>query len=125
MRDEKIIFVFGSNYAGRHGAGAALYARNHYGAKYGIGKGRTGNAYAIPTKDGYLKTLPLNVIQNHVLDFIQYAVQSPELNFLVTRIGCGLAGYKDKDIAPMFKKVPENCLLPPEWRIYLIEGYNG
>lgn len=119
MRDEHIVFVFGSNYSGRHGAGAALYARNHYGAKYGVGKGRTGQAYAIPTKDGYLKTLPLNVIEKHVQDFIEYAKQSPELNFLVTRVGCGLAGYKDQDIAPMFKSVPQNCILPQEWKPYV------
>lgn len=119
MRDEKIVFVFGSNYAGRHGAGAALYARNHYGARYGVGKGRQGNAYAIPTKDGYLRSLPLNVIEHHVLEFIQYAIANPGIEFLVTRVGCGLAGYKDNDIAPMFKKVPDNCMLPVEWKPYV------
>ena len=118
-KDNKIVFVFGSNYAGRHGAGAALYARNHYGARYGVGKGRQGNAYAIPTKDGYLRSLPLNVIQAHVNEFIEYAASEPATEFLLTRVGCGLAGYKDSQIAPMFKNAPENCMLPEEWKEYV------
>jgi len=110
------IFVFGSNLAGRHGKGAALHARNVYGAVYGIGVGRTGNAYAIPTKDRYLKTLPLPGIKNYVDDFIVYARQHPELVFIITRIGCGLAGYRDEHIAPMFRDAPKNCILPIEWK---------
>ena len=119
MRDEKIVFVFGSNYAGRHGAGAALYARNHYGARYGVGKGRQGNSYAIPTKDGYLRSLPLNVIEQHVKEFLEYAANNPTTEFLVTRVGCGLAGYKDHQISPFFKDSPDNCMLPNEWKEYL------
>lgn len=119
MTEKPIVFVFGSNYAGRHGAGAALYARNHYGARYGVGKGHTGKAYAIPTKDGYLRSLPLNVIKQHVDDFIAYATERQDLEFLVTRVGCGLAGYLDHQIAPMFKLVPDNCVLPEEWKEYL------
>jgi len=110
------IFVFGSNLAGRHGKGAALYAKNNYSAVYGIGIGRTGNAYAIPTKDRYLKTIPLPQIKDYVDDFIVYARQHPELTFTVTRIGCGLAGYRDDNIAPMFAEAPTNCVLPIEWR---------
>lgn len=111
-----IIFVFGSNWAGRHGKGAALTARNDYGAVYGIGVGRTGNAYAIPTKDAELRTLPLASVEKHVAAFLLYARQHPELDFLVTRIGCGLAGYKDHQIAPMFADAPNNCRLPDGWR---------
>ena len=110
-----MIFVFGSNLAGRHGKGAALDARNKYGAVYGVGEGRTGNAYAIPTKDGRLKILPLVRIEGSVQKFLDYATSNPELKFLVTRIGCGLAGYKDSDIAPMFKSAPQNCSLPDGW----------
>lgn len=69
------IFVFGSNLAGRHGKGAALYAREHYGAVYGVGVGPTGSAYAIPTKDGKLRTLPLDQIKKHVDAFLAYAAQ--------------------------------------------------
>lgn len=109
------IFVFGSNLAGRHGKGAALTARLKYGAVYGVGIGPTGNAYAIPTKDAQLRTLPLGVIEPYVREFINYARGNPQLRFLVTRVGCGLAGYDDSDIAPMFVGAPPNCELPVSW----------
>ena len=112
------IFVFGSNLAGRHGRGAALYARQHHGAVYGVGIGRTGNAYAIPTKVCYIKPLSLVHIERYVNQFIAYAQEHPELEFEVTRIGCGLEGYNDDVIAPMFKKAPSNCQLPGGWRNY-------
>lgn len=110
------IFVFGSNLAGRHGKGAAADALHYYGAEYGVGVGRTGNAYAIPTKDEFIRTLPVNRIRPHVEEFVRYAKAHPELNFRVTRVGCGLAGYRNEDIAPMFVGVPENCELPEEWK---------
>ena len=109
------IFVFGSNEAGRHGAGAAKAAKKH-GAIYGQGRGRQGDSYAIPTKDKHLETRPLHAIALDVQIFIQYANEHPELTFEVTRIGCGLAGYKYSDIAPMFKDAPSNCNLPEGWR---------
>lgn len=111
-----MIFVFGSNLAGRHGAGAALYARQHHGAIYGVSEGIQGNSYAIPTKDVHLRTLSLNLINTYVQRFIKYAKTHPEKSFQVTRIGCGLAEYKDQDIAPMFKEAPLNCILPDYWR---------
>ena len=113
---EHEVFVFGSNLAGIHGAGAALYARKHHGAILGKGIGLQGSSYAIPTKDEHIKTLPLSTIKKHVKDFIQFANEHPEMTFKVTRIGCGLAGYKDEDIAPMFWDAPINCKLPDEWR---------
>ena len=113
------IFVFGSNLAGRHGAGAALHATLHYGAARGIGRGRTGSAYAIPTKDKDLQTLPLDRIKYHVAVFLAYAKRESHLYFKVTAIGTGLAGYTHKQIAPMFKGAPSNCLLPDEWEEYL------
>ena len=111
-----MIFVFGSNLAGRHGKGAALCARNSHGAEYGVGVGRTGNAYAIPTKDERIRTLPLERIAPYISDFLTYARANPNLKFEVTRIGCGLAGYTDAQIAPMFAGAPENCQLPEGWR---------
>jgi hypothetical protein len=113
-----MIFVFGSNLAGRHGKGAALYARQHHGAQYGVGVGPTGSAYAIPTNDARLDTLPLETIAEHVLRFVAYAKRHPELAFQVTRVGCGLAGYSDPQIAPMFSAAPSNCHLPDGWREY-------
>jgi hypothetical protein len=113
------IFVFGSNEAGRHGKGAALHARRHYGAKYGIGFGRTGNAWAIPTRDADLRTLPLDRIAHYVRQFLVYADQHPELMFKVTPIGTGLAGYAHEDIAPMFARAAANCRLPAAWQKFL------
>ena len=110
------VFVFGSNLAGIHGAGAAKAARLQWGAQIGVGRGRTGNAYAIPTKDEHLTTRALPDIENDVLDFIWYAQSNPGDTFLVTRVGCGLAGYTDEQIAPMFKGAPPNCKLPEGWR---------
>lgn len=107
------VFVFGSNLAGRHGAGAALWARQHRGAKVGVGEGMTGNAYAIPTKDANIKTRPLDDIAKSVRYFLDYARSRPDLEFQVTEIGCGLAGYTPDQIAPMFRGAPFNCRLPP------------
>jgi hypothetical protein len=115
---KKQIFVFGSNLAGRHGKGAALTAYKSHGAIYGVGIGIQGNSYAIPTKDENIKTLPLSKIEKYVKGFIKFAELNPDLSFQVTRIGCGLAGYEDSDIAPMFKDAPQNCMLPVGWRNY-------
>lgn len=109
------IFVFGSNLAGRHGKGAALYARQNYGAIYGQGAGLQGNSYAIPTKDEKLRTLPLHEIKKYIEYFITFASYNPELKFLLTPIGCGLAGYKREQIRPLFKNVPENVIFLKEW----------
>lgn len=110
------IFVFGSNTAGRHGKGAALHARREHGAIYGQGHGLQGNAYAIPTKDERLQTLPLDVIERHVKGFLKYAEGRPDLTFNVTAIGTGLAGYSHDQIAPMFKGFTPNCNMPDEWQ---------
>jgi|GEM_PF-1410731 len=110
------VFVFGSNLAGRHGAGAALFAKRHRGAIYGQGVGRQGNSYAIPTKDARLRTLPLSTIAfPYVWAFLEYARMHPRTTFQLTPIGCGLAGYKPEQIAPMFKDAPPNVILPAEF----------
>jgi hypothetical protein len=113
------IFVFGSNLAGRHGKGAALTARKNFGAVSGVGAGPTGQAYAIPTKDKLLNSLPLHRISLYVSGFLNYAWERPDTNFFVTAIGTGLAGYQHRVIAPMFCNAPSNCLLPDEWDEYL------
>lgn len=110
------IFVFGSNLAGRHGKGAALDARLKYGAKYGQGEGLQGHSYAIPTKDAFMKTLPLCCISRYIYLFYLFAKEHPDLTFRLTPIGCGLAGYSPKDIAPMFNGFPKNVLLPDSFK---------
>lgn len=112
----KHIFVFGSNLAGRHGKGAALTALKEFKAVYGQGEGLQGDSYAIPTKDRHLSPLPLDRILVSVMKFVEFARAHPELTFRVTRIGCGLAGYKDEHIAPMFANATENVHLPEDWR---------
>lgn len=109
------IFVFGSNLAGRHGKGAAKHAKLYYGAKQGIGNGIQGNSYGIPTKDENLKVLSLTTIKKYVDDFIEYAKANPDKEFFVTKIGTGLAGYSNEQIAPMFKDCPANCELDSAW----------
>jgi hypothetical protein len=116
------VFVFGSNLAGRHGKGAALWARQHRAAIYGRGVGYQGNAYAIPTKDHDLRVLPLPAIQRHVIDFIRFAQQRPDLRFELTPIGCGLAGYQPAQIAPMFANAPANVILPEIFRAVVAGG---
>lgn len=111
------VFVFGSNLAGRHGKGAALWAREHRGAIYGQGEGLQGNSYGIPTKDGRLKTLSLDAIARHVAVFVDFARDHPELSFQLTPIGCGLAGYTPPQIAPMFEHAPENVIFPEEFKL--------
>jgi len=110
------VFVFGSNLAGRHGKGAALWAKQHRGAIYGQGEGYQGNSYAIPTKDEQLRTLPLYRIRNHADKFKRFAREHPELTFQLTPVGCGLAGWKPCAIAPMFDNAPPNVHLPDEFR---------
>lgn len=108
------IFVFGSNQIGIHGAGAAKTARLKFGAIYGKAVGIQGQSYAIPTKDSDLKTLSLKSIQSYVTEFFHHALDNHNKTFLVTEIGCGLAGYKPSDIAPLFKRaeVLTNVHLP-------------
>lgn len=115
------VFVFGSNLAGRHGKGAALWARQHRGAVYGQGVGRQGNSYAIPTKDKNLRTLSLSAIYSAVETFKQYAREHPQERFQVTPIGCGLAGYSAHEIAPFFSDAPSNCDIPDDFACYLKE----
>ena len=112
-----IVFVFGSNLAGRHGKGAALFAKENHGAVYGVGKGRTGESYALPTKDHNLKTLPLDTIGQHIGEFIEYAKEHPEDIFMLTPIGTGLAGYSREQIYRLLKQfdVPSNVLFTKQW----------
>jgi len=116
------VFVFGSNLAGRHGKGAAKTALK-FGAIYGQGTGPMGQSYAIATKDECLCTLDETEIEAQVTKFLDYARQNPDIRFLVTEIGCGLAGYEPKDIAPMFRGKPPNVVLPASFIARILCGY--
>lgn len=120
----KAIFVFGSNEAGIHGAGAAAFAYAKRGARYGFGYGHSGDSFAIPTKNEDIRTLPLDIINAYVCGFLAYATGKRKLKFMVTRIGCGLAGYTDADIAPMFVGAPLNCIFDEKWRVHLGDAYD-
>jgi len=113
------IFVFGSNLAGRHGAGSAQAALADHGAVWGQGVGRQGRSYAIPTKDEQFRVLKPVHIKEFVREFLQYAAERPELTFNVVAIGCGFAGYHPYEIAPMFEGATSNVNLPEEFKPYL------
>lgn len=115
------VFVFGSNLEGRHGKGAALLARQKYGAIYGQPEGLMGQSYAIPTKSLSGKYIDLDMIQRSVDRFTDIANSLPEKDFYVTKIGTGLAGWKPSQIAPLFKpnRMAKNIILPNEFWDYL------
>ena len=104
--------MFGSNLEGRHAGGAARIALNKFGAIWGVGVGKQGNSYAIPTMQGGVET-----IRPYVDQFIDYATHRPDLTFYVTRIGCGIAGFTESEIAPLFAQAIdiENIILPEEF----------
>ena len=109
---ENEIFVFGSNLTGYHGGGAARIAHLRFGAQWGQGVGMQGRSYGIPTMQGGVET-----IQPYVDEFIRFAKDHPQYTFLVTRIGCGIAGFTPEEIAPLFLKAMdmENVLLPEDF----------
>ena len=124
MNQKKEIFCFGSNLSGIHGAGAARHAMLHHGATMFQGIGLQGSSYALPTKGVNISFMPLEEIGRHVDEFIEFAKSRPDLTFRVTRVGCGLAGFKDEQIAPLFRGALElpNVRLPQGWRHYITTG---
>lgn len=116
--EENEIFVFGSNLAGAHGGGAARVARMQFGAVQGQGVGMQGQCYAIPTMHGGVEA-----IKPYVDEFVAYAQSHPEKVFLVTRIGCGIAGFTARDMAPLFAHTIdlENVILPKDF-VSVLQG---
>ena len=112
---ENEIFVFGSNLSGSHGGGAALLAYRKFGAVWGQGVGLQGQSYGIPTMQGGVET-----IKPYVDEFIAFAKAHPEMKFLVTKIGCGIAGFTVDEIAPLFRRAIDckNIVLPREFDVY-------
>jgi hypothetical protein len=111
------VFVFGSNRAGVHGAGAAKLAVEKFGAHFGEGEGVQGRSYAFPTKDENIQTLPLEEIEISVQRLLKACRMAPSKTFLLTKVGCGLAGLTVKDVATLFKNytLPKNLVLPMEF----------
>lgn len=116
------VFVFGSNLRGIHGAGAARYAATALGALTGVNEGRTGRSYALPTCSKPGVPLSLREVKRHVDRFLLHAEfakadeREYDTRFFVSAVGCGIAGFKESEIAPLFKDAPDNCDLPPGWR---------
>ena len=120
------VFVFGSNEAGIHGAGAAKLAEEKFGAIRGMGYGLQGKSFGIPTKDTFIRTLPLDKIEFYIYSFLTEVMEYPDTEFLVTKIGCGLAGYSEDEIANLFKGkfIPENVTLPESF-FNIINSWNS
>lgn len=116
---EDTIFVFGSNMAGTHAGGAAKTALLHFGAMKGVGRGWAGQSFAIPTMNEHLQQMPLSQIQHYVDDFKIYAKHHPKTKYFLTSVGCGVAGYKVEEIAPMFKGISHNVIFPVSFRPFV------
>lgn len=104
------IFVYGSNLHGRNGGGAARQAQEYFGAKDGVGVGRVGSCYAIPTLDGNFQKLPLNVIEHYLREFAYYAELHPRQEFLLTAIGQGIAGFSKEEMESIMPTLPNNII---------------
>lgn len=117
MNYTREIFVFGSNREGRHGKGAALVAKESHGAIQGYHSGLQGNSYAIITKElrRWMNPVTLLEVSMGIQKFLGFAAAHPDWKFNVTPIGCGLAGFKPEQIAPMFHQAPPNVFLPKEF----------
>ncbi|WGW11700.1 hypothetical protein LWF01_16640 [Saxibacter everestensis] len=103
------IFVFGSNDSGQHGAGAALLAYQRFGAVWGQGHGPMGQSYGISTMEGF------ELFRRNAAEFNRFASAHPELTFLLTKVGCGIAGYTEAQVAPLFAEAPPNVVKPEGW----------
>lgn len=125
VKRKPLIFVFGSNLRGRHGAGAAAFAHQERGAVMNEGEGLFGQSYALPTCGLWDKhrrrfpALPLGVVQHNAEEFLYFAASRMDLHFQVTRVGCGLAGLRDEDVAPIFHRASRNCLFDMAWEKFL------
>lgn len=116
---EDTIFVFGSNMAGTHQGGAAKTALLHFGATKGVGRGWAGQSFAIPTMNEHLQQMPLSQIQHYIDDFKIYTRNHLKMKYFITSVGCGVAGYKVEEIAPMFKGISRNVIFPVSFRPFV------
>lgn len=116
---EDTIFVFGSNMAGTHAGGAAKIALQHFGAMHGVGRGWAGQSFAIPTMNEHLQQMPLSQIEHYIDDFKIYVLNHTQMQFFITAVGCGVAGYKVEEIAPMFKGIAHHVIFPESFRPFV------
>lgn len=116
--DKDVVWVFGSNLKGIHGSGAAKIALEKYGAIYGRGEGIQGQSYAIPTKITPWVARNIASVKDSINKFIKYSRGNKEKTFFITRVGCGLAGFSDEEIAPLFVGCGDNCNMPDVWEVY-------
>lgn len=109
------IFVFGSNMLGNHSGGAAKIAHEKFGAEWGIGRGLTGQCYAFPTLSREMTRPFIDSIEKERDYLFSTARALPEKTFFLTKLGCGIAGFKEEEIAPLFKDAPTNVIKPLNW----------
>lgn len=115
------VFVFGSNLAGKHGGGAARQALESFGAKLGNGRGMQGQSWALPTLGFNFEKLSLDEIEENLNDLKEYAQHNPNTEFLLTKIGCGIANFEVSEIAQLCSNMPSNVILPKEFIDFLKE----
>lgn len=111
------IFVFGSNLAGKHLGGAAKQAKEMFGASDGVGEGLTGKCYAFPTLDSRFKKVTKRKLMISIFKLYICCLEFPKRKFLLTKVGCGIAGFKEDKIKSIFKNYPENLILPSDWKL--------
>ncbi|MHA3104569.1 hypothetical protein [Acinetobacter sp. ANC 3791] len=116
---EDTVFVFGSNLAGEHNDGAARIAQLFFGAMTGIGRGWSGQSFAIPTLNEHLQQMPISQIAHYIEDFKIYAQNHLTTQYFITALGCGIAGYQVSEIAPLFQGISSNVIFPESFRPYV------
>ncbi|MEB3766364.1 hypothetical protein [Acinetobacter sp. MD2] len=117
--NDDTIFVFGSDLAGKHSEGAARIAQQFFGALHGVGRGWSGQSFAIPTLNEHLQPMLLAQIQHYIEDFKIYTKQHPNTHYFITALGCGQAGYQTSDIAPLFRGISSNVTFPESFQPYI------
>ena len=110
------LFVFGSNLAGMHAGGAARFALTKFGAKPGVGEGLAGQSYAFPTLTADFTKVSIQALEKSRNRLFETARTHPDKTFLLTKVGCGIAGFTEEEIRPLFAGGPSNVVLPPDWR---------
>lgn len=113
------VFVFGSNLAGNHRKGAAKTALDKFGAMQGVGRGWSGQSFAIPTQNEHLQAMPIHQVEHYIKDFKIYTKNHPKFIYFITAIGCGSTGFHAKDIAPLFQDISDNVILPIRFKEFL------